>query len=124
MNALIKNSNMGALSAIFGATALSSNTDELGAGISSGFGTISYKGKVWSDKYGGIVTPHMREDGDGTRSYIDVVMVKAASVLSKKYTLAAMSMAPTPSRIASRIMAFRPMRLCQTKSIRHAATAR
>ena len=48
-------------------------------------GTISYKGKVWSDKYGGIVTPHMREDGDGTRSYIDVVMVKAASVLSKKY---------------------------------------
>lgn len=57
--------------------------DELGAGIQSSYGIIGYRGKVWSTKFGGEETPLMREDGDGARASIEVVLVKAASAISK-----------------------------------------
>ena len=57
--------------------------DELGAGVQSSYGIIGYRGKVWSTKFGGVETPLMREDGDGARASIEVVLVKAAAAISK-----------------------------------------
>lgn len=57
--------------------------DELGAGIQSSFGIISYKGKVWGTKYQGTETTLMRDDGDGPRNSIEVVIVKASPVIAK-----------------------------------------
>lgn len=59
--------------------------EELGAGIRSGFGIIGYRGKVWSTKYQGEEKPLMREDGDGARASIEVVIVKASGSIAKIY---------------------------------------
>jgi len=59
--------------------------DELGSGIASSYGIVGYRGKVWSIKYQGKETQLMREDGDGPRGSIEVVIVKAASAISKIY---------------------------------------
>ncbi len=58
---------------------------ELGSGVTGGFGIISYKGKVWSQKYRGEETIIMREDGDGTKQTLELVIVKASSTISKIY---------------------------------------
>ena len=78
-NVMIPN-NFGAVSTRFAA---SSQEDNLSAGVSSGFGIISYRGKVWRTKFRGEETSLMREDGDGPRSSIEVVILKAANHLSK-----------------------------------------
>jgi len=71
----------GAVSSVFaGQTAAN---DELGAGVTSSYGVIGYRGKVWSTKYQGKETPLMRDDGDGPRGSIEVVIVKAAAAISK-----------------------------------------
>ncbi len=57
--------------------------DELGQGVASSYGIIGYRGKVWSTKYQGKETPLMREDGDGPRGSIEVVLVKAAGAIAK-----------------------------------------
>jgi hypothetical protein len=57
--------------------------DELGAGISSSFAILTYKGKVWTVNYQGNSKTLMREDGDGPKSSVEVVIVKAASPLAK-----------------------------------------
>lgn len=57
--------------------------EELGQGVASSYGVIGYRGKVWSTKYQGAETPLMREDGDGPRGSIEVVLVKAAAAISK-----------------------------------------
>lgn len=57
--------------------------DELGAGIQSSFGIIGYKGKVWSTKYQGTENALMRDDGDGPRNSIEVVILKASPHISK-----------------------------------------
>jgi hypothetical protein len=57
--------------------------DELGAGISAGLAVMSYKGKVWKVRHRGEEHTLMREDGDGPRNSIDVVVVRAAPNLSK-----------------------------------------
>jgi len=57
--------------------------DELGQGVASSYGVIGYRGKVWSTKYQGKETPLMREDGDGPRGSIEVVLVKAAGAIAK-----------------------------------------
>lgn len=59
--------------------------ESLGEGIRSGFGIIGYKGKVWSTKYQGVETPMMREDGDGPRASIEVVIVKSSPHIAKIY---------------------------------------
>lgn len=57
--------------------------DELGAGVNASYSVIGYRGKVWSIKHSGNEIPLMREDGDGARASIEVVIVKAASAISK-----------------------------------------
>ena len=57
--------------------------DELSSGIQSSFGLVGYKGKVWSIRYRGDETQLMRDDGDGPRGSIEVVVVKASSQISK-----------------------------------------
>lgn len=57
--------------------------DELGAGVNASYSVIGYRGKVWSIKHSGNEIPLMREDGDGARASIEVVILKAASAISK-----------------------------------------
>lgn len=71
----------GAVSSIFAGQ--HATNDELGQGIASSYGIVGYRGKVWSIKYQGKETQLMREDGDGPRGSIEVVIVKAASAISK-----------------------------------------
>jgi hypothetical protein len=59
--------------------------DELGAGVAASYGVIGYRGKVWSIKFQGQETPLMREDGDGPRNSIEVIIVKASPAISKIY---------------------------------------
>ncbi len=73
--------NFGAVSSVFAGTAASN--DELGQGVSSSYGVMGYKGKVWSTRYQGQETALMREDGDGPRNSIEVVLVKASPAVSK-----------------------------------------
>jgi hypothetical protein len=71
----------GAVAGVFAGAA--ATNDELGAGVASSYGVMGYKGKVWSTRFGGVDTPLMREDGDGPRGSIEVVIVKAAAPISK-----------------------------------------
>lgn len=57
--------------------------DDLSSGIQSSFGLIGYKGKVWSTRYRGEEMQLMREDGDGPKSSIEVVILKASKSISK-----------------------------------------
>ena len=59
--------------------------DDLSAGVQASFGVIGYKGKVWSIKYRGDEVQLLRNDGDGARNSIEVVIVGAAKNLSKIY---------------------------------------
>lgn len=59
--------------------------NDLSAGIEASFALIGYRGKVWSIRYRGEERPLMRDDGDGPRNSIEVVIVKAAGVKSKIY---------------------------------------
>jgi hypothetical protein len=59
--------------------------ENLGEGIKSGFGIIGYRGKVWSTKYQGNEKTMMREDGDGPKASIELVIVKASPHISKIY---------------------------------------
>jgi hypothetical protein len=58
--------------------------DELGAGITGGFGTISYKGKEWKVKFRGeeIIVKNPR-DPDAPAHALEVVIVKASPHISK-----------------------------------------
>src|SRR5271165_352306 len=55
----------------------------LSEGVQGGFAMIGYKGKVWSIRSKGVTHNLMRDDGDGPRGSIEVVIVKASSKLSK-----------------------------------------
>ncbi len=72
----------GAVSSVFGGNKAGAN-DELGAGVNSSYGIVGYKGKVWSIRFGGEDKALMREDGDGPRNSIEVVLVKASAAISK-----------------------------------------
>jgi hypothetical protein len=74
-------SNFGAVSALFGGGTTSN--DELGAGVSSSYAVMGYRGKVWAIKHAGKETPLMRDDGDGPRGSIEVVILKSAAAVSK-----------------------------------------
>lgn len=58
--------------------------DELTAGISSGFGVISYRGRVWRVKYKGEEAIITNDDGDPKAS-LECVMLRSASILTKQY---------------------------------------
>jgi hypothetical protein len=81
MNAIIPK-EFGAVSARFAAVPAE---NDLGAGVSGGYGLIGYKGKVWSTRYKGTEVALMREDGDGARGSIEVVILKASQAISKVY---------------------------------------
>lgn len=81
MNAIIPQ-NFGAVSSRFHTAAM---TNELAAGVQTGFGIIGYKGKVWSVRFRGEETKLVRPDGDGPVNSIEVVIVKASSVISKVF---------------------------------------
>lgn len=72
----------GPLPSVFQGQASSVN-DELGAGVASSYSIMGYRGKVWSVKYQGTEHPLMRDDGDGPRNSIEVVLVKASPAVSK-----------------------------------------
>lgn len=57
--------------------------DDLSSGVQSSFGIVGYKGKVWSIRYRGDETPLMRDDGDGPKGSIEVVIIKASPFISK-----------------------------------------
>lgn len=59
--------------------------NDMSEGVGGGFGIISFRGKVWRTKFRGEETAMMREDGSGPKSSIQVVVVRAAPVLSKIY---------------------------------------
>lgn len=59
--------------------------DDLSGGITGGYGLIKYRGKVWSIQHNGNTLTLMRDDGDGPRGSLDVVILKANPVLSKTY---------------------------------------
>lgn len=59
--------------------------DRLGEGVSSGYSIIGYKGKRWSIRHGQEEEILMREDGDGPRNSIEVVVVKAAAGLQRTW---------------------------------------
>ncbi len=59
--------------------------DDLSGGITGGYAVMSYKGKVWSIRHNGNTQVLMRDDNDGPRGSIDVVIVKANGVLSKTW---------------------------------------
>lgn len=73
----------GAVSSVFAGH--NSVNDELGAGITSSYAVMGFRGKVWATKFQGKETPLMRDDGDGARGSIEVVIVKAATPISKIY---------------------------------------
>ena len=80
-NAVTIPANFGAVSNVFGGS--EAPNDELGAGVSSSYGIIGYKGKVWSIRHQGNEHVLMRDDGDGPRNSIEVVLVKASPAISK-----------------------------------------
>lgn len=73
----------GPVSSVFAGKA--GSNDELGAGVASSYAIMGFRGKVWSTKWQGKETPLMRDDGDGPRGSIEVVIVKAATPISKIY---------------------------------------
>ena len=80
MNDLVKAGNFGAPSKVF---ANAPKQDDLGAGIAGGYGMIGYKGKVWSIRYKGEEHKLMRDDGDGPRGSVELVVIKASQHLGK-----------------------------------------
>jgi hypothetical protein len=79
MNALVPK-EFGAISTRFAGQAVE---NDLGAGVSGGYSHIGYKGKVWSIRHKGEETNLMRDDGDGPRGSIEIVILKAAQAISK-----------------------------------------
>lgn len=61
------------------------STDDLSGGITGGYGLIKFRGKVWSIQHNGNTMNLMRDDGDGPRGSIDIVILKANPVLSKTW---------------------------------------
>lgn len=72
----------GAVSAKFGPAPVQ---NDLGAGISGGYGLIKFKGKVWTIAKGDTELKLMRPDGDGPQNSIEVVILKAATVIGKVF---------------------------------------
>jgi hypothetical protein len=73
----------GAVSSVFGGDA--GSNDELGAGVAASYAIVGYKGKVWSIRHSGEEYPLMREDGDGPKNSIEVVLLKSSAAISKIY---------------------------------------
>lgn len=84
MNAVVQINMPGQLSSKF-APATPGQSGDLAGGITGGYGLIGYRGKVWSIRYKNNEQQLMRDDGDGPRGSIDVVIIKANPHLSKNW---------------------------------------
>ena len=73
----------GPVAAVFAGAAQAG--DDLSGGITGGYGLIKYRGKVWSIQHHGNSNVVMREDGDGPRGSLEIVIVKANAALSKTW---------------------------------------
>lgn len=58
---------------------------DLGAGVTSSYPVIGYRGKVWSLRYNGESTMFLRPDDGTPAAFIDVVILRAAETKSKSY---------------------------------------
>jgi len=76
----IKTINAPALAAAFGGY----EQDDLSAGVSAGFGVLSYRGKVWRIAYKGETIKLLTQEGDPVPA-VRVIMLKAKPQLSKIY---------------------------------------
>ena len=74
----------GSVSSVFSGGSQHDN-DDLGAGVAASYAVVGYRGKVWSLKFQGNEMPLMRDDGDGPRNSIEVVILKASPNISKIY---------------------------------------
>ena len=81
MNEIVSN-EFGAVSTRF-AQSQGPADDDLAAGVQGGYGLIGYRGKVWSMRYRGEERQLMRDDGDGPRGSIEVVILKASAHIAK-----------------------------------------
>ena len=79
-NAITIPAGFGPVSSVFAGRPVE---NDLSAGVQTGFAIVGYRGKVWSLRYRGDERQLMRDDGDGPRNSIEVVILKAASVVSK-----------------------------------------
>jgi hypothetical protein len=79
MNAIVPK-NFGPLSNRFRNAQLE---NDLAGGVATSYGIVGYRGKVWSIRHRGDERQLLREDGDGPRGSIEVVIVKANAHLSK-----------------------------------------
>lgn len=83
MNAIVAQPQItGAIASVFANTPAAAN-DSLSAGIEAGFGLIGIKGKSFSIRYKGEERILMRDDGDGPRNSIEVVLLSASGQISK-----------------------------------------
>jgi hypothetical protein len=57
--------------------------NEASAGIEMGFPILGFKGKVWTERYRGEDKTLMRDDGDGPRNSVEVVVIKVSAAKSK-----------------------------------------
>jgi hypothetical protein len=80
MNAVVSAAPMGAVSTRFQGHVAD---NDLAGGITGGYGLIAYRGKVWTIRHRGTDMQLMRDDGDGPRNSIEVVILKANPQLSK-----------------------------------------
>ncbi len=85
MNAVVQATISGQVSNRFAPVAGQEVSNDLAGGITGGYGLIGYRGKVWSIRHKGVEQQLMRDDGDGPRGSIDVVILKANPHLSKNW---------------------------------------
>ena len=83
MNQITIPKGMGHISKAFAGTYVDNN--DLGGGVTGGFGVIGYKGKVWSIKHNGENIPLLRQDDGTPRGSIEVVLIKSSPYLAKRY---------------------------------------
>ena len=102
MSNIVIPNNFGTVSTRFAAH---KSEDDLSAGVSSGFGIISYRGKVWRTKFRGEEISLMREDGDGPRASIEVVILRLQIISPRSFTVMGIRKAQLRVLTASRRMA-------------------
>lgn len=85
MNAIVNATMNGPISNRFAPQPGQELANDLAGGITGGYGLIGFRGKVWSIRHKGVEQQLMRDDGDGPRGSIDVVILKANPHLSKNW---------------------------------------
>lgn len=66
------------------AAASQATAKELTGGVQSGFGILSYKGKVWSHRKGGVTVQFLDDDGNAMPS-LDLILVRSSPTPAKTF---------------------------------------